>query len=547
MNTDISEKALRDMLALDVTVLEPGLVLHDKEKFMPNDLGTRSFIDLYATDPDGHHVLIELKRSDASAREAIHEVHKYVEGVKAYLGARESEIRVIIVSTTWRELLVPFSRLLVDTSLALRGLEIQLRSGILQCTEVVPLKFSCGRFIAPWADLRWFESEEDLNGAIDLIGECYRKREIVDYVILVMEVGDGLIESQREISNARLASLLCDAGEKSEAKIEIPDYKFAAYVAMQLLSEEKYEHLLRRDKENWDNIRDCFEDLEGEERLCSLHENLLNINIYPNGGCLEVGYPAKISMYLDSGGLVSKKLLRFGSFKRNNLLADDTIISELKGESGSSGQRLKRTISADNRSHIVSAKEDIHSCLKNNPIWSQHILRCLSDIEQDFPHAKIDLSLFNPSTGVLTIYFAATREDGVLYVPMYSLVVLDPHPVRIYFGALAKLGDAASFDVVLKEFYDGCVSGLLLTMAWGGYEDRDLEILERLGAGYGSFRCDLGSEERRFHQLSDDRWRRCEEINPIFAFSEYLNLNAELVEEIIARIGTHDHGGLVIF
>lgn len=547
MNSDISEKDLRDKLAIDITVLESGLVLQDKEKFIPNDLGTRSFIDLYATDSDGHHVLIELKRSDASAREAIHEIHKYVEGVKAHFGARESEIRVIIASTTWRELLVPFSRLLADTSLAVRGLEIQLRDGLLHFSEVAPLKLSHGRFIAPWADLRWFKSEDELDSAIALIGECYRQREIVDYVVLVMEVADGLIEKQREASNAQLASMLQHIDKTATAKIELPEYKFAAYVAIQLLSEEKYRQILQRDKEKWNEIEEYVEDLQDEERLCSLHENLLDLNIYPNGGYLEIGYPAKISMYLDSDGLIFKELLRFGIFERNKALADETIISELKGESGSSGQRLKKTISVSNRAHMSTAKEDIRSCLEHNPVWAQHLLRSLSDIEQEFPLATVDLSLFNPSTGVLTIYFATTREDGALYVPTYSLVVSNPDPVRIYFGALAKLGTAAPLDAVLKEFYDSSISALLLSMTWGGYENRDLEIVERLGAGYRSFRCDLGGEEHRFHQWSEDRWRKCEATNALAEFSEYLHLNTELVEEIIDRISAHDHGAFVNF
>ena len=72
--TDISmlEAELRDLLAIQVNVLEPGLALVEKEKYVPSTLGTRSFIDLLAHDSEKRWVLIELKRSDAAAREAIH-------------------------------------------------------------------------------------------------------------------------------------------------------------------------------------------------------------------------------------------------------------------------------------------------------------------------------------------------------------------------------------------------------------------------------------------------------------------------------------------
>lgn len=380
MKSEISESDLRDLLALDITALEPGLVLRDKEKFIPNDLGTRGFIDLYATDTDGNHVLIELKRSDASAREAIHEVHKYVEGVKAHLGARESEIRVVIASTTWRELLVPFSRLMADTSLALRGLEVELRGDGLHFAEVTPLKFSLGRFIAPWADLRWFESEADLENAIALIAQCYRERDIVDYVILVMDVAEGLIEKQEEASTAQLSSLLHSLGQSSDKKVQLPNYKFVIYVAIQLLEEDQYLRILRKDKEKFNEIKDYIEDLEGEERLCTLHERVLDLNIHPNGGYLEIGYPAKLSSYLNSDGLIFNRLLRFGSFARNESLTDETITSELKGESGSSGQRLKKSFSVSNRAHMNSTREEVRGCLVNNPVWLRHILNGLESL-----------------------------------------------------------------------------------------------------------------------------------------------------------------------
>jgi RecB family endonuclease NucS len=83
----VTEDEIRDLLANQLEVLEPGLCLIEKEKYIPNPLGTRGFIDLLARDASGHFVLIELKRSDASAREAIHEILKYVEGVKYHLGA----------------------------------------------------------------------------------------------------------------------------------------------------------------------------------------------------------------------------------------------------------------------------------------------------------------------------------------------------------------------------------------------------------------------------------------------------------------------------
>ena len=90
METYTKESILRDLIAQKIQKLKPDLTLLQKEQYIPNEYGTKSFIDLYATDEEKRHVLIELKRSDAAARQAIHEVNKYVESVKRHFGAKDS-------------------------------------------------------------------------------------------------------------------------------------------------------------------------------------------------------------------------------------------------------------------------------------------------------------------------------------------------------------------------------------------------------------------------------------------------------------------------
>ena len=116
--------ALRDLIASNIDVIGPGLRLIKKEAYIPNVLGTNGFIDLYAIDDQSRHVLIELRRSDSADREAIHELHKYVEGVKQHLAVRDEEIGMVVASTTWRELAVPFSRFVADSDWNVRGVEL---------------------------------------------------------------------------------------------------------------------------------------------------------------------------------------------------------------------------------------------------------------------------------------------------------------------------------------------------------------------------------------------------------------------------------------
>jgi DNA repair protein RadC len=63
-----------------------------------------------------HFVIIEIKRSDQkakeTAKEAIHQVLKYVGLFKQQMKVKESEIRICIVLTDWDELIVSFSDIL---------------------------------------------------------------------------------------------------------------------------------------------------------------------------------------------------------------------------------------------------------------------------------------------------------------------------------------------------------------------------------------------------------------------------------------------------
>lgn len=85
MNNQL-EARIRDYLAENLALIEPGLVLVEKEFRLANPFGAGGSIDILAKDGLGHFVVIELKRSDQAARAALHELTKYVALLKSTLG-----------------------------------------------------------------------------------------------------------------------------------------------------------------------------------------------------------------------------------------------------------------------------------------------------------------------------------------------------------------------------------------------------------------------------------------------------------------------------
>jgi len=543
----MKEAQLRDFISSNINKINPNLTLVKKEQYIPNIFGTRGFIDLYARDNSGNHVLIEIKRSNVASREALHEINKYVEGIKQHFGVKETEIHVIIASTEWNELLVPFSRFCEDATFSLQGYEIVITNDETDFHSrlVTPLPISQGRFIAPWHNMYWYENENALEDGVQSIQKAYQEKQIDDYVIVKGYLKNELSAEERmaamRMSIAQMAGI--DESEVSPLP-EIPVQEYIAYTGLQRLTEEKCLQILSSDLSASEEAQEFLPDMEEEEeRLCYLHESIEAIEPWPQSDYYEIGYPAKFGKLVDLPNCEIIEVIRNGSFARNALLSDNTIISELRGEDGSTGQKFKKRINIKNTAQVKTLKNEIASTLAENPVWKGHITKIIEEIQVEFPNSEIDISIFNPCTGVFTIYYATAKEKGFLYIPSYHIIVHDPHEVRIYFGALENTGNALSFSEVIEKYYDGSLTNLLISSKWGGRDSRDSDIIEDLGAQYRSFYRDIGEEQNIFFKLRDDKWRVCEPTNMIELFIEYAKENEKLVRQINSQIQPCDKGG----
>lgn len=543
------EAPLRNLLASHISVLGADLEVLKIEQYLPSSIGTRSFVDILAKDGRGRWILIELKRSNASSREAIHEIYKYVEAVKTHLGARDDEVRAIIVSTEWKELLVPFSRFSYDTSISVTGVKLLVdeASGTLGAEPVEPLPMSAGRVLSPWHAVSLYLSESRLADGIASYDASCQAKGITDYVMVQLKAAADFHERAvyatahnlnviREIRREPSQEDLADVASRMKRLDHM------IYFVPQLQSAEDYLRMIAADPETYEEAKEFPKSMEGDELLCTLQEYALDATPRVDRDYLEIGYPAKFkNKIIETEGWTVEYVHRRGSFARNLVLSDDTILGEIAGEAGTSGQRLKRSISLADRAEMSQIIKDVSECLPNNPVWASMIRTQLEEAKNNFPAGTVDVSVFAPSTGILTLLFATTKDDGVLYVPSYGLsVYVDGNPVRIYVGELVS-GDPeprspTTFLDILKRYYGGDIGNLTMSMTWGGYEIRDIDILDDLGLAYSSFRCDIVGEERRFFRVINGRWKAAEATNHFSKFNEYLEMNSELLRTIYFKL-----------
>lgn len=543
------EAPLRDLLSAQLDVLEGGLTLLDIEAFIPASIGTRSFIDLLAKDTKNRWVLIELKRSDAAARQAIHEIYKYVEAVKRHLGARDDEIRAIVVSTEWQELLVPFSRFVNDTDISVYGVKIKVEdTGSVITAEVMePLPFTSGRILSPWHEISLYRSEDRLEAGVASYDASCAAKGVLDYIMVTMKAPEGFYEMS-VIATAQalydmgggVGNVPDDAIRDTADKLERLDYMI--YFVPALQSAEEYLEMTKRSPSLYKEAKGFSRHMEGEELLQSLQSYAFDAEPKVDRDYFEIGYPAKFqTKLLEEEGWEIKAVLRRGAFSRNSVLTDETILGEIAGDAGTSGQRLKRSVALSDKAEWSQVTRDLEACLLNNPVWLAMIKEQLEEAKKDYPKATADISIFAPSAGLFTVFFAATQENGALYVPSYSLVIkTDGNERRGYFGDMVPFddapADAARFSTILAKYYENDLGLLVMSMVSGAYEARDVDVLESANLAYESFRCDFDNQNRTFFRKRNGRWRSVSTVAMLEGFNRYLETNAGLVGAIVYKL-----------
>lgn len=439
-----NEAVIRDSLAKNLQLLEAGLRIDKKEKFIPNKYGTRSFIDLVAHDQDGRIVLIEVKKTKAAEREAIHEILKYIEGTKRHLRLREDEIRVFVVSPEWTELLIPFSSFVQRTTSHVVGFKLHLSpEGEVTAADLVqPVELFGERFIAPWHELRYYSERKNCSEAIEEYEIACQTKGIESYILLELHPSAGHEEgiSSPKQGTMRDTIAMIAGAEPLDASLRL--YKRALYFAMQELSEPEYASILKNSPQDTSETFEYLEDMEDEEeRLLTLHEAVLDLKPRASADFLEIAYPAKLaSRLLVEDGWEIGRIHRYGAFERNSqILTDEQVVKEICGEEGSSYQKYAKSFNPSNKPQVAEVLKGVERCLSENPAWRKQIAEVLREVVALGDTDEVEINLFYPSTGLLTFYLAASRGEHEQYVPSYTISRKVGGKTVLVFGCLVGI------------------------------------------------------------------------------------------------------------
>lgn len=549
------EAKIRDQLSSRLELLEPGLQLISIEQFLPNPQGTKGFVDLFARDVAGKHVLIELKRSAGASREALHEVLKYLEAVKVGLSSRDSEIRIFIVSTEWSELLVPFSSFVKRTSCEVLGyaLEVSPENIPTKATLITPINLVEDRLFAPWHELCLYISEKSLKKGIKSYEKNCKSNGIDNFVLVVLEPPLGHHQRSAEAIQKYLKHLPETLGfpdradEPAAIAKHIPEYTHMLYFATLQLSEALCWEAIRRtlDAEDLEEFEAYVSETESdEERLCALHNKVCELEPDKHFDHFEIGYPSKFAhTVLSKEQWTITKIIRHGTLAANKSLSEEAIINDLKGEDGNHPTKYFKLFSTSNKSELIEVCAGVKRCLRDNQLWRNQILRVINDFLPAKESATATISIFNPANLCLALYLYLTQEDGNDYIPIYTLNLDIPgEQPPLFFGVLQPTGIAPSFTTLLRDHFDGSEEHFLMNLSWGGYLSSDVEIAQSMGMTYKTFKLETEEGKRSFWELTELGWKTHPPLNHILNFQHFIKNHPAFILDIVEFYSSHWDG-----
>ncbi|MGW0504376.1 endonuclease NucS domain-containing protein [Micromonospora sp. NPDC003241] len=459
----MSEKDIRDQLAKQLQLIEPGLMFVATNYPLPSDVGSRGLIDILARDATGCFVIIELKRSDSTAREALHELAKYVELFQRAKGLGLADVRTVIVSTTWRELLAPFSQAAREWSVSLRGYRLALDSDGVTPTaaqELRPLEEAL--LVAPTP------------------------------VQVLIQTRSGDVDAAWRWAAGRLAAV----GVEHLVGFDLRHrtYDPGVYLVLGRMNPESPQaaELSRLAKEHGYDLSDAREGYELE------HAALYHLCQEYAGFMLEDVAPHSLATIRQNPAWHITAVRRTGAFTDELVFTDEDLVGDSSTTGGLSDAHFHGTARTGHHQRWDRLISRVQLALAGNESWSIIVTGWLEEIASDGHEVEVSIDIFNPCDLVAAFAFGWPDQLGA-YLPGLQVVANAGGKRRTLEGCLVSARTFRSVFLAFEVVY-GDPQTWWIERAYGKSWRSDLEFIGELGLRYAVFE---GSEERASGDVLD--------------------------------------------
>lgn len=439
------ESDLRDRLAENLSCLEPGLSLISKEYPLDAPVGTKGFIDILARDQTGMLVVIEIKRSDQAARSALHELFKYTGLFRAANGLGAHQVRCMLVSTTWRELRLPFSEFTRNCDFHVDGFELRVNDAgdITDVDRIVALDPAQPLSFCPEMLALFYTAREPRDRAVAAARDALEQLGLSDYVLLATEY------------------------RAQQPEVVFP---FCCYIAVALLPRQARRRIRRR--LGLDGPRES--PIEEEQYAIARASEGLTVGA---GSTAEAGSPAHLTQML-SGWEVSR-VARFGRFL--SPLSDDELLQVLRGFDGANPAAFRGAAMPRIAPAWAQLVRRVGRPLAHNLTWRRVVTAYLSEVKELRPSATATIAIWTPDS-ILATLWTCIEQGNDDDAPRLEIVVSDQNAVFLVVGSIVWDGQTRPTDPLVagRELLVDDFPLSFMTMA----QELDSAIMRRHGLSY---------------------------------------------------------------
>jgi hypothetical protein len=513
-----TENKIRDFLAENLQNLEADLVLINKEYFLPNRWGASGRVDILARDRYGQYVIIELKRSDQTARQALNELHKYVALLQANLGIPTQRIRCILVSTHWHELLVPFSEFKRTAHYSVEGYSIMVNpEGCILSSEcVTPIEAPSQLKLCPEHIIYLFDQEDKCELALQPCVKHLVKLGVQDYVIIQMRY-------------------------RGSSRMVI--FPHCLYVAKEVFKGTKRYEIA-------ESLDVDLEEYNAEESPFILEQELIGRlgEVIKYDHTFEIGYPEKFLAIREDWEVL--KVYRGGRIEHGQtVICDDELLSMVAGLGGENSSFYFSFTSPKHPSHWKTAIEKAAYSLRGNKLWPIVLQWFCSRVERFGSDKDVSIRIFNPAN-ILGSLYKVTTTGATTYLPAMEAYAASNNSshMSILIGMVQCAMDAPKRDLrELVRYHFGNEFGLFLWMQQGSIWYKDEAIMGEIGLEYVAFWVESsGKEEPIIQKISINQSNEVV-LSPmqnvsLCDLSKYFSEHREFITELSEIIETNSTG-----
>ncbi|HHX8507228.1 TPA: endonuclease NucS domain-containing protein [Vibrio diabolicus] len=460
----MNENEIRDYISSRLHLVEDGLELVDKEHYLKNDHGASGFLDIFVRSKTGQLVIIEIKRTNSAAREAIQELYKYAALIRSRYLVKNVDYKLLVLSVEWHELRTPFSEFVKHAPYEVSGGEIVLneKGEVTEINEIAVIEPPAQRQISRRQFLWRFQDKKSLEKGLSVLSKHMVNAGLKDFVFVESQSTELFLTGKFFLYFA-------------QQELSLSEYDLLIYNQMPLEEYKEYKAKISELSEYVDKVGESADDVWITD-YSRIYSEISSDHS-------EIAYPEKAADWFAKDKQVNIKVHRFGRFVDEHI-DDDVIISEIIGEEGLSDYKLDLTAQLSSRPQLDALIRAIDNVFYFNNDWRSCVKDLIAYAERSNSVA-IHVSTFSNEDILRTIAGLAFGYTG--FLPQLKVEITRSNgESEVFFGFPEWDGTAPNFDKIIESYFEN-KTGYFLSHHFGENRASNIDVMNDLGLQYSVF------------------------------------------------------------